>query len=119
MRQKGLKILFYIYPIAALITLIICIFNVIIGGLFAPAVDIRGGIGVAMVCTLAELALAALMVLIGLDMKKKFTAKTFKMSLLLVGLSLFTIILLLVGGYVVIPSLFGILLPAATLFFIR
>ena len=29
------------------------------------------------------------------------------------------IILLLVGGYVVIPSLFGILLPAATLFFIR
>jgi len=119
MRQKGLKILSYVYPGAALISFIICIWNVIIKGLFAPAVDIRGGIGVAMVCTLAELGICVLMLLIGADMKKKFTAKTFKLSLLLAAASLFTIIFLLIGGYVILPPIFGLLLPVATLFFIR
>ncbi len=119
MRERNLKILSWIYIGAAGLSLVICVWNVIVGGLFAPAVDIRGGIGVAMVCTLAELALCALTLLIALDMRKKFTAKTFKMGLLLLGLSLFTLIFLLIGGYNILPPLFGILLPAATLFFIR
>lgn len=119
MRQKGLKILSYVYLSAAAISFIICMWNVIINGLFAPAVDIRGGIGVAMVCALAGLALSALLLLIGLDMRKKFTAKTFKKGLWLLGLSLFSLIFLLIGGYNILPSIFGLTLPIATLFFIR
>lgn len=114
-KEQRLKILGLGYFGAALISLIICIWDVIVLGLFAPAVDMTHGIGVAMVCTLGELAGCALMVMIGLDLRKKFTAKTLKMGLLLVAISVFTLILSLVGAYVILPALFGMILPALTL----
>ncbi|MBQ6946494.1 MAG: hypothetical protein IJN42_00455, partial [Clostridia bacterium] len=85
MRQKRMNILGLIYWAVAAVCFIICIWDVVIFGLFAPPVDIQHGIGVAMVCTLSEFALCGLMVLMGLDMRKKFTAKTFKFGLLMVA----------------------------------
>ncbi len=119
MKRKRLNILGLVYLAAALISLIICVWDVIILGLLAPAVDITGGIGVAMVCTLAELAICVLMVIIGVDMRKKFTAKTFKMSLLLAASSIFCLIFCLIGAYVVVPPILGLLLPIATILIIR
>lgn len=119
MRAKKIKILSNIYLVSALLSFIICVWNVIICGLFAPAVDIRGGVGVAMVCTLALLIVCGLMALIGLDMRKKFTAKTFKYTLGLAASALFSLIFLLIGGYNVIPALLGLALPGVTLFFIK
>ncbi len=119
MREKKLKILSYIYLSVAAVNLIICIWNVIICGLFAPAVDIKGGIGIAMVCTLALLAQCFLLCRIGLEMRKKFTAKTFKTMLALLAVSLFSLIFLLIGQYNVIPALLGCTLPIVTLFFIK
>ncbi len=119
MRQKQLKVLSLAYLAAALISFIICFWDVIFLGLFAPAVDMTHGIGVAMVCTLGEWAMTALLVLIALDLRKKFTAKTLKMGLLLIALSVFTLIFCLIGSYNVIPSILGLLLPGITVFFIR
>ncbi len=119
MREKKLKILSIIYLSAAFINLVICVWNVIIRGLFAPAVDIRGGIGVAMVCALAVLIQCVLLGRIGLELRQKFTAKTFKMTLALLGISLFSLMFLMIGQYVVIPALLGTALPIVTLFFIK
>lgn len=119
MKQKRIKFLGLAYLLGALITLIICIWDVIVLGLFAPAVDMTHGIGVAMVSALSELALCALLVLIGLDMRRKFTAKTLRMGLLLIALSIFTLIMCLVGSYVVIPAILGLVLPAITLLAMR
>ncbi len=119
MKQKRLNLLSWFYLGGALCSLVICVWDVIVLGLFAPAVDMTRGIGVAMVCTLGELAITALLVLIGLEMRKRFTAKTFKMMLLLFAGSLFTLIFCLLGEYVVIPPLAGMLLPAVTLLCLR
>ena len=119
MKQKRIKFLGLAYLLGALITLVICIWDVIVLGLSAPAVDMTHGIGVAMVSALSELALCALLVLIGLDMRRKFTAKTLRMGLLLIALSIFTLIMCLVGSYVVIPAILGLVLPAITLLAMR
>ena len=119
MREKNLKILSWIYLGGALLSLIIWVWNVVIGGLLAPAVDITRGIGLAAVLTLSELALCILMALVGWKMRQKFTKKTFQMGLALIACSLFSLLLALFGAYNVIPSLLGLALPAVTLFFIR
>ena len=108
MKEKKLKILSIIHLSAALIGFMICVWNVIVCGLFAPAVDIRGGIGLAMVCTLSLLAECALLALIGLELRQKFTSKTFRMTLALLGVSLFALVFLMIGQYNVIPALLGL-----------
>lgn len=119
MKQKRIKLLGLIYLAAAFLSLIFCVWDVIILGLFAPAVDMTHGIGVAMVCTLGELSLCALLVLMGLDMRKKFTAKTFKLGLLLVAVSIFTLIFCLAGAYIIVGPVLGLVLPIVTLLFIK
>lgn len=116
MKLKRLKILGFVYWGAALCSFLICIFDVIVGGLFADAYDIKGGIGVAMLCVVLELLLAGGQGLLGRKLLQRDFKFALQKGLLLAGAGLFTLIFNLVGGYIVIPALVSIILPAVGLF---
>lgn len=119
MKKKRLKILGFVYWAAALVSVVICLFDVIIGGLFAPAVDIKGGIGVALLCVLLGLALTVFDAMLGRKLLQKDYKFALQKGLWLIALSVFTFIFDLIGGYIVIPALLGVILPAIGILLIR
>ena len=119
MKEKRLVIMPHAYFFTAVLVLGICTWDVIFGGLLAPAVDITHGLGVAAVCVVCEIAQAVLMILIGIDLMKKITASTLQKGVLLLIVSLLTLVFSVWGNYLILPALFGMILPVVTLFIIR
>lgn len=120
MREKQKKIISYIFFAAAAVILGICIWDVCICGLFAPAVDITHGVGVAAVCAVFQLSQIILFVLIGLDIcRDRANRATFQNGLLLVLVSILTLIFSIWGQYFILPALFGIVFPIATAIILR
>ena len=106
---KVISILFWVYTAMAAL---FCIFDVIVGGLFAAATDIVGGIGLALVVTVGMLAQCALGFLTALNLKK-LDKLAFKYSFFLMIVSIPVLVFCLIGRYWILSGLFGILLPIA------
>ena len=120
MREKQKKIISYIFFAAAVVILGICIWDVCVCGLFAPAVDITHGVGVAAVCAVCQLSQTVLFVLLGLDICLNRTSRsTFQNGLLLVVVSILTLVFSIWGQYFILPALLGIALPIATVIILR
>lgn len=118
MKRKILEYLHFAFFASALISLIICIWDVIIGGLFVPATDITHGLGLALSCSVCGLAVTVFQLFSGIRLSKKLKS-VLKTATVLMILSLIDLILCLVGGYNVIPALLGIVLPIVMLYCLK
>ncbi|MBR5783357.1 MAG: hypothetical protein IKY33_03945 [Clostridia bacterium] len=119
MNDNKIKTMSTIYFAAALAVLIFCVVDVCIYGLFAPAVDITHGVGVAAICVVCQLAQVAMFIILGLDMLRQITKQTVQTGLLLIIVSLLTLVFCLWGSYIIVPALIGIILPIVTVFVLR
>ena len=107
----------YAFFAAAAVTALFCVFNVITR-LFAASADIKGGIGLALVVVagMAAQIFFELRVATGLRKKDK---RALNFNFYLIPLSLLLFILSLIGGYNVIPSLCGLILPLILVYTLR
>ena len=120
MKEKRLKILSIVYFSAAVITAVICLWNVVLDGLFADTNDMVHGIGVIAVCVVAQFACAALMYIIARDCKRlTFSSKTLKRGLWLLAVGLFALIFTLIGQFFIIGPLLALALPILSVLYLR
>ncbi len=120
MKEKRLKILSIVYFAAAVITAMLCLWDVVLDGLFADTNDMVHGIGVICVCVVAQFACAALLYLIARDCKRLiFSSHTLKLGLALIAVGLFALIFTLWGQFIVIGPLLSLILPILSVVYFR